>query len=81
MRRPYCEQYCYFVTIFWIMLRSVMAKAGDVFITGYIQPVRYVNEAGLTQYYCDGGLVCNFPLHCFDGWLHLHIFHNPFQTF
>ena len=34
---------------------------------GYIQPVNYVNAAGLSQYYCDGGLVCNFPLHCFDG--------------
>ena len=35
--------------------------------TGYIQPVNYVNAAGLSQFYCDGGLVCNFPLHCFDG--------------
>ena len=34
---------------------------------GYIQPMKYVNAAGVSQYYVDGGVVCNFPLHCFDG--------------
>ena len=34
---------------------------------GYIQPVKCDVGSGLTSYLTDGGLVCNFPIHVFDG--------------
>jgi predicted acylesterase/phospholipase RssA len=31
-----------------------------------MQPVK-INRDGLEEVLVDGALVCNFPLHCFDG--------------
>ena len=44
------------------------------FVSGYLQPVRVENDAGMVQYYLDGGLVCNFPLHTFDGEYLLYLY-------
>ena len=36
--------------------------------SGYVQPVKCKDKTvKQSHYYCDGGLVCNFPIHCFDG--------------
>ena len=36
-------------------------------LTGYMQPVLDETQDSMPQYYTEGGLVCNCPLHCFDG--------------
>ncbi|XP_072023650.1 uncharacterized protein [Amphiura filiformis] len=36
-------------------------------IPGVIAPVKYTLH-GVQEIFCDGGLVCNYPVHVFDGW-------------
>ncbi|GAB1597832.1 uncharacterized protein LOC115232612 [Argonauta hians] len=34
---------------------------------GLSQPVKYCLD-GQESYYLDGGIICNYPINCFDGW-------------
>ncbi|XP_072016164.1 uncharacterized protein [Amphiura filiformis] len=36
-------------------------------IPGVIAPVKYTLH-GVEEIFCDGGLVCNYPVHVYDGW-------------
>lgn len=36
------------------------------YIIGMFQATNYT-ENGETNTYVDGGVLCNFPIHCFDG--------------
>ena len=38
-------------------------------ILGVFQAVQLKNDCGQTDMYVDGGLVCNYPIHAFDGTL------------
>ena len=61
----YGDQFhCYTITSIRPVLEDCQFYS---FFSGLIQPVRYTNEAGVEQYYVDGGVVCNYPLHAFDG--------------
>ncbi|XP_014784577.1 uncharacterized protein LOC106879487 isoform X2 [Octopus bimaculoides] len=31
-------------------------------------PPKYYASDGTDMHYADGGLLCNYPIHCFDGW-------------
>ena len=33
---------------------------------GVLAPVRY-SIHGVEELFCDGGLICNYPIHVFDG--------------
>lgn len=35
--------------------------------TGVFTPMRIKTVAGTKDYYVDGGVLCNFPLHAYDG--------------
>ncbi|XP_069131709.1 uncharacterized protein [Argopecten irradians] len=35
---------------------------------GAFQPVTKTLPSGDTDYFVDGALFCNYPLHCYDGW-------------
>ncbi|XP_067948270.1 uncharacterized protein [Watersipora subatra] len=37
-------------------------------IPGIFEAVKLKNGLGQTDVYIDGGLVCNYPIHAFDGW-------------
>ncbi|CAI9728168.1 XP_036362369.1uncharacterized protein LOC115216174 [Octopus vulgaris] len=32
------------------------------------RPSKYSANNGTMKHYVDGGLLCNYPIHCFDGW-------------
>lgn len=34
---------------------------------GIFQAVKRINDLGQTDVYIDGGLLCNYPVHAFDG--------------
>ncbi|KAK2147793.1 hypothetical protein LSH36_535g01018 [Paralvinella palmiformis] len=34
---------------------------------GLVQPVKYRLD-DYKEYFADGGILCNYPIHCFDGW-------------
>ena len=36
------------------------------YVIGMFQATNYT-ENGETNTYVDGGVLCNFPIHCFDG--------------
>ena len=35
--------------------------------TGVFTPMHIKTVAGTKDYYVDGGVLCNFPLHAYDG--------------
>jgi len=37
-------------------------------IPGVFKAVKLTNERGFTDLYVDGGVLCNYPVHAFDGW-------------
>lgn len=37
------------------------------YILGIFQAVKVKNDRGDTDVYIDGGLLCNYPVHAFDG--------------
>lgn len=43
-----------------------MPLSGIVTFLGMFQATKYTQN-GETNTYVDGGLICNYPLHCFDG--------------
>ncbi|XP_047136379.1 uncharacterized protein LOC100213281 isoform X1 [Hydra vulgaris] len=44
-----------------------MAVRMSMALPGVFQSVKYVNDEN-TDVYVDGGLLCNYPIHAFDGW-------------
>ncbi|ELT93006.1 hypothetical protein CAPTEDRAFT_220516 [Capitella teleta] len=44
--------------------RAIRSSAS---LPGIMQPVK-INRDGVEEILVDGALVCNFPLHCYDGW-------------
>lgn len=47
----------------------LILKAFSSIITGMFEAVPYQRET-YTDYYVDGGVLCNYPIHCFDGEFH-----------
>ncbi|XP_014785272.1 uncharacterized protein LOC106880001 [Octopus bimaculoides] len=37
-------------------------------VPGMSQPVKFSVADSPESYYLDGGMLCNYPIHCFDGW-------------
>ena len=35
--------------------------------SGIFEAVKMTNSIGQTDIYVDGGIVCNYPIHAFDG--------------
>ncbi|KAK7108929.1 uncharacterized protein [Littorina saxatilis] len=44
-----------------------MAVRMSMAIPGLFRATRYTNH-GQTDIFVDGGVLCNYPIHCFDGW-------------
>lgn len=39
----------------------------NIYISGVFQSYRHVTDDGTMDVYVDGGLLCNYPIHAFDG--------------
>lgn len=59
------EEYCHVKTTPNMPIR--LAVRMSMSIPGMFQATNYT-ENGETNTYVDGGVLCNFPIHCFDGW-------------
>ncbi|CAC5393494.1 unnamed protein product [Mytilus coruscus] len=59
------EEYCHVKTTPDMPIR--MAVRMSMSIPGVFQSVQE-KLFGETNYYVDGGVICNYPIHCFDGW-------------
>jgi len=57
--------YCHVKTTPDMPIRQAVRMSGC--IPGVFCPVK-VKSARHKDYYIDGGLLCNYPVHCFDGW-------------
>ncbi|CAI9730567.1 NHL repeat-containing 2-like [Octopus vulgaris] len=40
----------------------------SISIPGLFQPFQFNTGKSRKNYYLDGGILCNYPIHCFDGW-------------
>ncbi|XP_071803371.1 uncharacterized protein [Asterias amurensis] len=58
-------EYCHVKTTPNMSVR--MAARMSMAIPGLFCAVQY-SQYGRTDLYVDGGLLCNYPIHCFDGW-------------
>ncbi|XP_071966234.1 uncharacterized protein [Antedon mediterranea] len=58
-------EYCHVKTTPNLPIR--IAVRMSMAIPGLFGSVKYFNY-GTTDIYVDGGLLCNYPVHCFDGW-------------
>ncbi|XP_070567300.1 uncharacterized protein [Ptychodera flava] len=58
-------QYCHVKTTPDMPIR--VAVRMSVSIPGMYQPVRWCNGE-YTDFFVDGGMLVNFPIHCYDGW-------------
>ncbi|XP_078578096.1 uncharacterized protein LOC144863011 isoform X2 [Branchiostoma floridae x Branchiostoma japonicum] len=59
------EEYCHVKTTPDLPIRKAVRMSMS--IPGLFQPV-VTDYHGDKDFYVDGGVVCNYPLHCFDGW-------------
>ncbi|ESO99707.1 hypothetical protein LOTGIDRAFT_238744 [Lottia gigantea] len=57
--------YCHVKTTPSLPVRQAVCMSMS--LPGYFQAVKITNM-GETDVYVDGGLLCNYPIHCFDGW-------------
>ncbi|XP_038077329.1 uncharacterized protein LOC119745177 [Patiria miniata] len=57
--------YCHVKTTPDMPIREAVRMSGC--IPGFFCPVE-VKSGNTTDYYVDGGLLCNYPIHCYDGW-------------
>ena len=51
---------------FFYLLKKYIFLMQIVLFSGVFQSVKYVNDEN-TDVYVDGGLLCNYPIHAFDG--------------
>ncbi|XP_014785274.1 uncharacterized protein LOC106880002 [Octopus bimaculoides] len=40
----------------------------SISVPGLFQPLTFNAGKSRRNYYLDGGILCNYPIHCFDGW-------------
>ncbi|XP_066301637.1 uncharacterized protein [Branchiostoma lanceolatum] len=59
------EEYCHVKTTPNLEIRKAVRMSMS--IPGLFQPV-LTDYHGEKEFYVDGGVVCNYPLHSFDGW-------------
>ncbi|XP_052682469.1 uncharacterized protein LOC128163052 [Crassostrea angulata] len=59
------EEYCHVKTTPDMPIR--LAVRMSMAIPGLFQATHYTYN-GETNTYVDGGVLCNYPIHCFDGW-------------
>ncbi|CAH1246162.1 Hypp7665 [Branchiostoma lanceolatum] len=59
------EEYCHVKTTPELPIRKAVRMSMS--IPGLFQPV-LTDYHGHKEFYVDGGVVCNYPLHSFDGW-------------
>ncbi|XP_029642781.2 uncharacterized protein LOC115217280 [Octopus sinensis] len=45
-----------------------LAVLMTISVPGLSQPVKFSVADSPESYYLDGGILCNYPIHCFDGW-------------
>ncbi|XP_033752157.1 uncharacterized protein LOC117335970 [Pecten maximus] len=60
------EEYCHPKTTPKMSVRRALRMS--VSYPGAFQPITKTLPSGETDFYVDGALFCNYPLHCFDGW-------------
>ncbi|XP_056005230.1 uncharacterized protein LOC130050146 isoform X2 [Ostrea edulis] len=59
------EEYCHPKTTPDLSIRKAVQMSMS--IPGLFQ-TQTVDNDGKMDYYVDGGVTCNYPIHCFDGW-------------
>lgn len=59
------EEYCHPKTTPDMPIR--LAVRMSMAIPGMFQATKYTDK-GETNTYVDGGVLCNYPIHCYDGW-------------
>nr|XP_034310168.1 uncharacterized protein LOC105319593 [Crassostrea gigas] len=59
------EEYCHVKTTPSMSIRTAVRMS--MALPGLFQPTHYTYN-GETNAYVDGGLICNYPIHCYDGW-------------
>uniref|UniRef100_A0A8W8MC69 PNPLA domain-containing protein n=1 Tax=Magallana gigas TaxID=29159 RepID=A0A8W8MC69_MAGGI len=59
------EEYCHVKTTPSMSIRTAVRMS--IALPGLVQPTHYTCN-GETNTYVDGGLICNYPIHCYDGW-------------
>ncbi|XP_071476931.1 uncharacterized protein [Diadema antillarum] len=59
------EEYCHVKTT--PNMPIALAVRMSTAIPGVFQPYKRI-FTGQTDVYVDGGVICNYPVHCFDGW-------------
>lgn len=59
------EEYCHVKTTPNMPIR--LAVRMSMSIPGMFQATNYTDN-GETNTYVDGGVLCNYPIHCYDGW-------------
>ncbi|XP_065930254.1 uncharacterized protein [Magallana gigas] len=59
------EEYCHVKTTPSMSIRTAVRMS--IALPGLFQPTHYTYN-GETNAYVDGGLICNYPIHCYDGW-------------
>ncbi|CAI9715823.1 NHL repeat-containing 2-like [Octopus vulgaris] len=60
-----CEEYFHVKTTPDAVIRRAVLMT--ISFPGMFQPVKY-HVDGQESYYLDGGIICNYPINCFDGW-------------
>ncbi|XP_021371602.1 uncharacterized protein LOC110462095 [Mizuhopecten yessoensis] len=60
------EEYCHPKTTPKMSVR--LALRMSVSYPGAFQPIKKTLPNGGTDFFVDGALICNYPVHCFDGW-------------
>ena len=50
----------------WVFFTECFIEDGGI-LTGLFQAVKLRNSQGNTDMYVDGGLLCNYPVHVYDG--------------
>ncbi|XP_078578103.1 uncharacterized protein LOC144863013 isoform X2 [Branchiostoma floridae x Branchiostoma japonicum] len=60
------EEYCHVKTTPNLPIRKAVRMS--ISIPGLFQPEQSDHLGAGKDFYVDGAVVCNYPLHCFDGW-------------
>ena len=46
---------------------AAILSNGFNYFTALFMPIKLFTNAETTDYYVDGGVLCNYPLHAYDG--------------
>ncbi|XP_048758853.2 uncharacterized protein LOC125668601 [Ostrea edulis] len=60
------EEYCHVKTTPDLEIRQAVRMSMSMLVV--FEDVRFINSTGRKGVYVDGGVLCNYPIFCFDGW-------------